>query len=169
MVSFHSSGTERRNVNGIIVPEFHDRARAYGEISPLHVGRNLYYLFLKAPDPVFLDESRILRFPYLKPDPWGMSVLISSPYIFLLLWQKLKTKTVRALLIVALLVALPILGLYATGYSQYSYRYALEFLPYLHTALVLSVSNFLLTKRYKILIALSSLLNLYLFISLISA
>ena len=69
-----------------------EKAREYGLFNLKHIPGNLYHFFLATPLPVFADSlSHVLKFPYLKADPWGMGIFITSPifiYLFPLSYIK---------------------------------------------------------------------------------
>jgi len=125
----------------------------FGFFSPNHLPANLYTLFLKGPNPI---EHKfgwfILDFPYLKVDPWGLSILITSP-LLLFLFTRFKTNSFsRSALITSVILALPSLTYAGIGFSQFGYRYALDFLPFIFLALPPCLGN-PISKSAKILIA----------------
>ena len=144
-------------------------ARHYGLMGLTHLPGNLYYAFLSMPVPVFKDEAPpVLAFPYLKANPWGMSIFITSPYLLLLFLGSYKKWEPRALLGTSLVIAVPILLYYGVGFYQFGYRYALDFFPLLFLLFVQ-----ILRDRYqavpiplKVLILLSVPLNVFLFFTI---
>jgi len=142
-------------------------AREYGLFSPIHIPGNIYYFLFAAPLPVFLDGvSHVLAFPYITPDPWGMGIFFSSPYLLLLFFLPLYDRISKLLLVTALIIAVPIFLYYGIGYFQIGYRYALDFFPLL---LYLLMKNYkavhpALSSRLKLLIMLAVLFNVYLVI-----
>jgi len=101
----------------------------HGFFSWEHVPANLYVMLLKAPDPIFAPGGGyVLEYPYLKVDPWGFSLLVGSPLLLLLLrgvnWKKDWT-----LLVTTAVMAVPVLSYFGIGFSQFGYRYGLDFLP----------------------------------------
>ncbi len=142
------------------------RARDYGLFSLIHLPGNLYYLFLAAPQPVFRDGlSHVLKFPYLKPDLWGMSIFITSPYLLYLLARQTWDRTATCLLLSCGIIALPILLYYGIGYQQFGYRYALDFMPLLYFLFLRQyrLQHARLSEGMKLLLLGSGLVNLYLF------
>ena len=116
------------------------RARSFGLTSPVHVPGNLYYALLRPPDPVFAEGTRsVMVFPWLRPDPWGMSLLVTSPWLLYLLGLPVPGGVARLLLGTSALVAGALLPTWSMGYAQFGYRFALDFLPFLWTALALGV------------------------------
>jgi len=124
-----------------IIPEGSKARRDYGIISPKHIPANLYYMFIKTPDPVLADDSHVLKFPYLKFDPYGMSIFFMSPILFLLYKSKLNDPLVKSSLIATFAIILSITAYYGIGYIQVGYRYALDFFPFLLIILISAVKQ----------------------------
>jgi hypothetical protein len=144
-------------------------AREYGVFGLTHIPGNLYYLVLSMPQPVFRDTvSHVLKFPYVAPDPWGMSLLVTSPYLLYLLRRRRLSVTEQDLIITAALVALPILMFHGVGYQQFGYRYALDFFPLLFLALmyVWAQKNSELSRGAKLVVLGSAAVNLYFLLAL---
>lgn len=129
-----------------------------GLVSLTHVPTNLYVLLFKAPDPVVEPYGGfVLKFPYLKADAWGMGIFFTSP-IFLFLITLKKNKYLYPLLITTILLAIPSLVYFGIGYSQFGYRYSLDFLPFLFLLLLTSLKGELLL-RHKVFITLGVIIN----------
>lgn len=129
-----------------------------GLVSLTHVPTNLYVLLLKAPDPVVEPYGGfVLKFPYLRADAWGMGILFTSPFFIFLINLK-KSKYFFPLLITTVLLALPSLVYFGIGYSQFGYRYSLDFLPFLFLLLLTSLNQKLLF-RHKLFIVVGVIFN----------
>jgi hypothetical protein len=116
------------------------RARSFGLTSPVHVPGNLYYALLRLPEPVFAEGTRsVMVFPWLRPDPWGMSLLVTSPWLLALLRLPRPGVVPRLLLGTSALVAGGLAFTWSMGYAQFGYRFALDFLPFLWAAFALGV------------------------------
>lgn len=87
-----------------------------------HFPFNLY-VFLFQP-PIFISH-----FPYLKFDPQGLALIFTSPFLFYAFKNSFK-KTIH-ILIACILVFLPQLFYYNTGWCQFGYRFILDILPFL--------------------------------------
>ncbi|OGD83382.1 hypothetical protein A2165_03525 [Candidatus Curtissbacteria bacterium RBG_13_40_7] len=120
-----------------------------GFFSPIHIPANLYYMLLKAPDPVFEDESHILKPPYIRYNPYGISLFFLSPVLLLLIKTNLKEKFVKESLIVILPIFLLMINYYGIGFRQIGYWHALDFFPFLLFPLI---SSFKKTGGVKLLI-----------------
>ncbi|HBI35453.1 TPA: hypothetical protein DDY47_00755 [candidate division WWE3 bacterium] len=150
---------------------WHQTARNYGIFSLKHVPGNIYYLFLNAPKPVLSDGvSKVLKFPFVEADPWGMSIFVTSPVFFLLFTLAYKKRESILLLLTSFLIMIPILLYFGVGWIQFGYRYSLDFLPYLFIALVseYSLKNKELSLGVKLVILLSSLSNFYLLFTMLT-
>lgn len=132
----------------------------YGDFSITHVPANLYSFLIMSPTALEMKDNGgfVLRFPYMKIDPWGLAIWFSSP-LFLLLIARFK-KGVFSLSagITALVLSLPVFLWYSIGYAQSGYRYTLDFLPFLFLLLLPCLSP-KLSKTAIILITLGVLFN----------
>jgi hypothetical protein len=126
-------------LQAVLDPE-QQRARAIGLAHWRHVPGNLYYMLLALPQPVFLEGTRsVMRFPWLSPGYWGLSLFATSPWLawlFALPWRGLRA---RLLLAAALATAGALSFTWSMGYAQFGYRFALDFQPYLYLALLLGL------------------------------
>ncbi len=108
------------------------QSRALGAISPIHIPANLYSLLLRPPLPILRNSnSWTLRFPFITNNSFGMSIFITSPYLiylFITSWRKY-SRTLRNLLLSALVSLLAVTSYFGIGVNQYGYRYSLDFLP----------------------------------------
>ncbi|MFH1837915.1 MAG: hypothetical protein ABH808_00210 [Candidatus Kuenenbacteria bacterium] len=140
--------------------------RDYGLFSLKHLAGNIYYSIFSMPLPVFINNlSQVLKFPFIQANPWGMSIFLTSPYLIYLFFLKFKDKISYFLLITVIFITIPIFLNYGIGFSQFGYRYALDFFPFLFLLFIINYRNKykFLSKNLKLLIILSSLFNLYLF------
>ncbi|MBI4253153.1 hypothetical protein HY623_03195 [Candidatus Uhrbacteria bacterium] len=146
------------------------KARDYGLFSLIHVPANLYYMFLAPPLPIIRDASTfVLRFPYIVPNPLGMSIFLVSPYLLTLFFQRLKDRLSWALLVTCGVVSAPLMLYYATGYFQFGYRYSLDFFPFLFLLFVHQYrkKSSTFSRGLRFVIIASALVNLFLFLALI--
>jgi len=132
--------------------------RGYGVWSLEHVPANLYYLFFKGPEGIFIPGSKVLQFPYVRASIWGMSILFTSPVFLGIVKAPWRDRTVRLAAATSTLMLVIVLGYYGIGVRQYGYRYALDFYPFLFLILCRSVGD----RRpgaLRVLIVLSALFN----------
>jgi hypothetical protein len=100
-----------------------DELAQYGQFHPAFIPRNLRAMLLGL--PVFDPECAGGRWI---PDPWGMSLLLTGPGLFYALraWGK-QPWIMGAWASVLATVALLLLY-YNTGYSQFGYRFSMDFM-----------------------------------------
>jgi hypothetical protein len=103
-----------------------------GFFSIAHVPANIYSFLIMPPEPVLKGGGGfVLEFPYLKVSPWGMAVWYTSPLFLLFLFKFKKGKYTTPSLLTIIALAIPSFTYFGIGYSQYGYRYASDFLPFL--------------------------------------
>lgn len=109
----------------------------YGEMSVKHIPANLYSFLIMSPDPLKeKGDGLVLKFPYLKANPWGIAIWYTSPLFLLLLTKFRKGKYTVSAGITAVILSIPVFTWYSIGYAQWGYRYALDFLPFLFLLLL---------------------------------
>ena len=95
----------------------------WGFFNLRYIPEHLYTLFVRAPE--FISAP-----PYLRPSPWGMSLLFTSPLILRLLFPVER----RGWLLWGALIlpmALPMLAFFSVGWVQFGYRYSLDWWVFL--------------------------------------
>jgi hypothetical protein len=107
------------------------RVAESGSFNIVYLKGNFHHAFLNLP------EWRN-TFPYLIMDGWGLSLVISTPLLIFAFFAPWREKSSQAMALAALLVAIPNLLYYNTGYLQAGYRYALDFLPFLFILIALA-------------------------------
>lgn len=146
------------------------RARSYGAMSIVHVPGNVFYFLIAGPLPVTLDNvSQVLKFPYLRANPSGMSIFLTSPYFLYLFRIRYDDLISKLLLISSAIVAIPIFLYYGIGIIQFGYRYSLDFLPFLFFLLIRKYRNEhqQLSLRFKTVILLTAVTNFYLVLTIL--
>lgn len=147
------------------------KARDYGLFSLIHLPGNLYYFLLSLPLPVFKDNlSHVLTFPFIKANPWGMSIFVTSPIFAYLFFLRYKDRFSKIILISIALIALPIFLYYGIGFVQIGYRYSLDFLPLLFFLLMRNYKKqrSSLARNFKLLVIFSALFNFYLLLNFVA-
>ena len=143
-----------------------ERAREYGLISLKHIPGNLYYFLIAPPKQAFADGvSKVLRFPFITMNEWGMGIFFTSIYLIKLFSVSYKNKLNRNLLLTSAAVAVPIFMYYGVGFRQYGYRYSLDFLPYLFLILMNHYRQNGLSKHIKTAMLFSVVMNIFIFYS----
>lgn len=141
------------DVGYILLPIFNEPWYRYGLFSfrylPLHLKEVLTAL------PAFSKNP-----PFMIPSIYVMALWFVTPAFLLILKAKFKTKLALASLIAAAVIALPDLMHGNNGSTQFGFRFALDFMPFL---LLLTASglqnNF--SWHAKLLLILSILINLW--------
>jgi len=102
----------------------------YGIFSTKYIPDQAWQMLLKLWDVVD-------HFPYLLPDPFSSSILVSSPFLFLLLRMGAKDGGVKLAAWLSIIVMTFVLWMHgnAGGY-QFSYRYAMVLLPWTYIILL---------------------------------
>lgn len=80
-------------------------------------------------------------FPFIRPDDHGMSMLLVSPGLLVAVRAGVRAPLQRTLWIAALLVAIPVFLYYGDGYTQYGFRYSLDFTPFLLALVALGAAQ----------------------------
>ncbi len=135
-------------------------SRAFGLWSPIHFATNLYYLFLKMPEPIFIPGTEIMQFPYLKIDGSGLSIFFTSFIFIWILFSNWKMLEVKSASITFLIMMVAICGSFTHGSWQYGFRYAIDFYPFLF---IILVNSFKKDASYKFIIlsVVTFLINIY--------
>jgi hypothetical protein len=94
-----------------------------------YVPRNAAVHFLGLPD-------LLPRFPWVVPDRMGMSLLLTTPAVLYAFRARRGPLTLAAWAVVLLLM-LPSLFFFFTGWTQFGWRYSLDFFPFLLLLIVL--------------------------------
>jgi hypothetical protein len=89
-----------------------------------YLPRHLKILFLKLP---LFSHS----FPYLKPSNEGLALWLTTPAFIFALKAKIRQKIVWAAWLAIFLIAIPNLIHSTVGFSQFGYRFAMDFTPFL--------------------------------------
>lgn len=106
--------------------------------------------------PIFTSD-----FPYVKPSWSSLSILITTPVFIYSLFASLRIKENVYTFISLLLIALVSLSHGGIGFTQFGYRYAVDFYPLLY----LLMANYFVNKELKwhhnLLLIISVLVNLW--------
>ena len=116
--------------------------------------------------PLFLTKS-----PFVQITRHGISILATTPLFLLLLWprriktdipaesQHLGNKRLWIMALALVCVALPGLFYQNTGWSQFSYRFSIDYLPYL--VMILACRGYPINRLFQVLFGLSVLISLF--------
>lgn len=128
------------------------RIRDFGLFHPEFINRNLTAAF------TLLPRLRA-EAPYIQISQHGMSMLLSTPALLYLLWPKRRPALMTPLLVTFAVLLVPIMLYQNTGWQQYGYRFALDFLPLLVCALAIGARPF--TRTFKALVLVGVLVNAF--------
>jgi len=97
---------------------------------------NLSYIWRQL-NALFLAFPKITQnFPYFLPSSIGMALWVTTPALLLLFLVKFKDKAVKWFLLTALLVAIPSLIHGTVGFTQFGYRFSLDYILFLLIPLI---------------------------------
>lgn len=137
-----------------------EQARAHGLFSLVHIPKNLFMLLLQGPVPYPSLEAPVLEMPYVQPSRWGMGLVFTSPALLLAFWAPVRERLVQACWLAILCVLLPLITYYGVGWTQFGYRYALDFMPFLLLIAALGFKTVSIGK-VRILTTIGVLVNLW--------
>jgi hypothetical protein len=107
----------------------------YGLFHYAFLERNLHDAFTRLP----LIQFHPLRIGF---DGEGMSLFVTTPLFFWLLWPRERPRLHRALWLTVAVVALPGFFYQNSGYLQFGFRFSLDYTPYLIVLLALGARPF---------------------------
>ncbi len=128
------------------------RIRDFGMFDIRFLTRNLTSAFTLMPR---ISDSM----PYIQFSTHGTSLLLTTPALWLLLWPKRRSPIARPLAITALVIAVPIFFYQNTGWEQFSFRFSLDFMPYL--TLLFAVCGYPMKKLTRSLIVTGIVFNAF--------
>jgi hypothetical protein len=117
---------------------------------PLHL-----YSFFAMPPNIEISDGIIKN---IKPSPFGMGIIFTSPLLLLVFWPKFKRDIELNSAITALFCALPSFFHYAQGWVQFGYRFILDFIVFL---MIILAVRFKATKLNIFLIVISIIINFW--------
>ncbi len=79
--------------------------------------------------------------PYIIPSLYAMAFWLTTPAVVLAFFTKFKNKLVIACWVSILLIAIPSFAKGANGFTQFGFRYSLDYLPFLLIIMGLGVGN----------------------------
>lgn len=125
----------------------------YGLLNIRYIPVHIWEIFTAM--PVFVSH-----FPYVIPSLNVMAIWLVMPALFLIMFAQFRQKIVIASVIAIFFCALPSLLKGGNGFTQFGYRYALDYMPFL---IILCASGLRNRVNWfsKILICLSILINLW--------
>jgi hypothetical protein len=108
----------------------------YGKASEIYMAGKKYgwydwhYIPQHMHIAIFRGWDYIEEFPFLKPSPEGLSILLTSPVLLYAFAASRRDVTVRLLWLATVLTAAALVPYFYQGWVQFGYRYLLDALPY---------------------------------------
>jgi hypothetical protein len=97
--------------------------------------------------------------PFIHITRHGLSLLVTTPALILLFWPRNKLDIMWKMLLTALIVSIPILFYQNTGWAQFGYRFALDFIPYFFV--FFACGNYPLNRTFWVLALISFGMNAF--------
>ncbi len=129
-----------------------DRVRTYGMFSFAYLNRNLLSAFVAMPR--FMTEA-----PYVMISNHGIGMLATTPFLAFLLWPREKSALRTALWLAVAAAAIPGLFYQNTGWVQFGFRFALDYMPYLFA--LLAIGDRPIDRKFLIIIGIAIVVNLF--------
>ncbi len=101
------------------------------------------------------------QIPYIIPSWNGLAIWITTPAFLLSLLAPIKKRLVKLAWLAILLISIVIFSHGGTGFTQFGYRYAVDFYPFLILLTIIGSSKIKNKKIYPFLILLSFIVNLW--------
>lgn len=119
-----------------------------------YIENNLRVMF--ASFPIFKNT-----FPYITPSWGGLSIWITTPAFIYVLFANLKENANKFALVSLILIALVSFTHGGTGFTQFGYRYAVDFYPLLFYLLIDGIKNKGLKWHHWVLLIIGVIVNLW--------
>lgn len=126
----------------------------YGMLNIRYIPRHLHALLVRLP-----NVSN--QFPYITPSWYGLSILLTSPAFIATFRNRLKEHDVKLAWLTVFLIFFLLSLRGGTGWTQFGYRYAVDFYPFLIYLLAKSMSKTGVNRLYWILLVVGILVNLW--------
>jgi len=119
-----------------------------------YIGSNLKAMFLSVP---IIKNT----FPYITPSWGGLSIFITSPVFIYSLFASSKSRENMLTWLSVFLITLVVLIHGGTGFTQFGYRYAVDFYPLLLLLIINAIDSKKLSWHHWLLLLVSILVNLW--------
>ncbi len=127
-----------------------ERIQKWGLFNYRYLEQNLHAAFTSLPKISH-------KFPYLLHHGHGVSIFLVTPALLLLLWPRRKTPFGLNLLCSAVIISIPAFFYQNSGWYQFSYRFSLDYTPYL--ILLLAAGGIKIDSKFKLLIVCGLVVN----------
>lgn len=123
-----------------------------GVVNPIYLPNNIQAMFWSFP-------KVIPEFPYIVPSWAGLAIWITTPAFIYAFWAPIKEKIVRFSWISIFLNFLIVASHGGTGWSQFGYRFAVDFYPFLIFLIIKAIDRQTLKWHHWLLLMISILVN----------
>ena len=138
----------------LVNPLVGDNLHGYGQFSTHFLATNVRFMLLEPP-------KLLATFPYVSFNPYGTSIFLTMPILFFVVLGFRKFRGFASSLLAGCVLPIGAVLLYFnTGWYQFGYRFALDFLPFLFVLAAMGMPE-RSTWYVKTLIILSVLLNVW--------
>ena len=125
-----------------------------GLVNIIYIPSHLKIFFLGLPK---IKDS----FPYIIPTWAGMAIWLTTPAFIFSFFAPLKEKLVKLAWLSIFLISLIIFSHGSTGFTQFGYRFAVDFYPFLFFLTIKGVAKTKLKKIHWLLLIISIIVNLW--------
>lgn len=134
---------------------------AHGFANITHIPANVYAYVLMGPEIITKEGGGfILKYPFIRINPWGLSFILTSPYMIFLLANFKKSAYTFAALATIFFLIIPAMMYFGIGYIQSGYRYALDWFLFSYLLLLPSLGK-PLKRRHKVAITAGIIFNIF--------
>jgi hypothetical protein len=112
----------------------------HGILSVWYIPRNLFAILFRSWN--YVDDA-----PFLQPSWWGLGIFLTTPLYLWLAKARLRDPKVAWALLAAFLVSIPILAHGNVGFTQFGYRFSLDFQVLLFVVLASAIATHGWSKR----------------------
>ncbi len=127
---------------------------ARGVVHYSYYFENFRTMFLMGPK--FLPD-----FPYVQPSWYGLSILLTTPAFVFAFWARRRDGIVKFAWLSIILVSLVVMSHGGTGWTQFGYRFAVDFYPFLILLTIMGVSRMGLRKIHWVVLFFGVFVNLW--------
>ncbi len=120
---------------------------------------NYHFMSRNLATALVLLPRILAKAPYVQVSQHGMSVLITSPFLILLLWPRRRSPLALGLGLTVLATALPSLLYQNSGFVQFGYRFSLDYMVLL--VVLLALGNRRLGPLFKVMVVVAIGVNLF--------
>jgi hypothetical protein len=160
---------------GILTDEQRYETLNYGLFKLRNIPTNIYYYFIKSPEPVTVNyqsmwgSAYVLKWPFVKITFPGVSFFVVAPLFLFMARASFRERRIKFAGITSLIILSVLLTYYWPGWRQSGPRYLMDLLPFIYLILLRSFPGQKLSYGVQLLIIWSAMLNLLLLVQAIKA